>query len=111
MSVLSVPGHLQLKNQILRFMLYTLFALIVADGLLTQFLVTGGFGSETNPFLRAWIGQDMFLAFKVSGAFLVVVYLWFKHSQRPKLVFTVTLLSLVFYTAVIFWNLFVFLTV
>lgn len=111
MKALSVPAHLQLKNRTLRLMLYTLFALIVADGLITRLLVTDGYGSELNPFLQAWVGQDMFLAFKVSGAFLVILYLWFKHSRKPKLVFTITLLSLVFYTFVIFWNLFVFLTV
>jgi hypothetical protein len=109
MNVLSVPEHLQLKNHKLRLMLYTLFALIVADGLLTQFLVKGGYGSETNPFLRTCVGQDMFLAFKVSGAFLVIVYLWFKHSGHPKLVFTVTLAALTFYTVIIFWNLLVFM--
>jgi hypothetical protein len=109
MNVLTVPAHLQLKNHKLRLMLYTLFALIVADGLLTQFLVKGGYGSETNPFLRAWVGQDMFLAFKVCGAFLVILYLWFKHARHPKFVFIFTLVALAFYTAIIFWNLFVFM--
>jgi len=109
MKALTVPPHFQLKNRTVRLMLYTLFALIVADGLITQFLVSNGYGLEMNPFLQAWVEQDLFLAIKVSGAFLAILYLWLKHSTRPKLVFTVTLLALMFYICVIFWNLFVFL--
>ena len=106
---LTVPAQLQLKNKTVRLMLYTLFALIVADGLITKFLVTDGYGLEINPFLQAWVEQDMFLALKVSGAFSVILYLWLKHSKQPTSVFMITLLSLLFYTCVIFWNLFVFL--
>ena len=109
MNVLTVPEHLVVKNRTIRLMLYTLFALIVADGLMTQFLVTGGRGLEINPFLQAWIGQDLFLAIKVSGAFLATLYLWFKYSKKPKLIFAVTLFFLTFYTSVLFWNLYVFL--
>ena len=110
MNILAVPEHLQVKNRTIRLMLYTLFALIVADGLITKFLVTGGHGVELNPFLNAWVAQDLFLAIKVSGAFLAILYLWFKHSKKPKLVFSITLVFMVFYTFVLFWNLFVFFT-
>ena len=111
MNVLTVPEYLLVKNRTIRLMLYTLFTLIVADGLITQFLVTNGHGLEINPFLQVWVGQDFFLAIKVSGAFLATLYLWFKHSKKPKLVFAVTLLFLTFYTSVLFWNLFVSLSV
>jgi len=110
MNILAVPEHLQVKNRTIRLMLYTLFALIVADGLITKFLVTGGHGVELNPFLNAWVAQDLFLAIKVSGAFLAILYLWFKYSKKPKLVFSITLVFMVFYTFVLFWNLFVFFT-
>jgi hypothetical protein len=110
MRVLGIPPHLRLKDRTLRLMLYTLFALIVADGLMTKLLVTGGYGSEVNPFLQAWVGQDAFLTIKVSGAFLTTLYLWYKHSEKPKLVFGITLVALLFYTGVVFWNLFVYLS-
>jgi hypothetical protein len=110
MTMLEVPEHLQLRDHRLRLLLYTLFALIVADGLITKFLVGGSYGSEANPFLEAWVGQDIFLTMKVSGAFLATLFLWIKHSRNPRSVFTITLLSVAFYTVVIFWNLFVFLT-
>ena len=110
MNVLAVPKQLQVKNRITRLMLYTLFALIVADGLITKFLVAGGHGLELNPFLHAWVGDDLFLAIKVSGAFLATLYLWFKRTKKPRLIFSITLVFLLFYTTVLFWNLFVFFT-
>ncbi|MFC1933236.1 DUF5658 family protein [Chloroflexota bacterium] len=90
-------------------MLYALFGLIVADGLITQFLVTEGHALEVNPFLQAWVGQELFLAIKVSGAFLVTLLLWVKYNAKPRLIYIVTAVFLAFYTGVVFWNLFVYL--
>jgi len=87
-----------------------LFGLIAADGLLTKFLVTNGHALEVNPFLQAWVGQELFLAIKVSGAFLVTLLLWTKYNEKPKLIYIFTAVFLAFYTSIVFWNLFVFLT-
>ncbi len=95
----------------MRLTLYTLFGLITADGLLTNFLVTNGHALEVNPFLQAWVGQDIFLAIKVSGAFLVTLLLWIKYSRKPKLIYGITVVFLALYTGIVFWNLFVFLTI
>ena len=95
----------------MRLMLYTLFGLIVADGLLTSFLVTNGHALEVNPFLRAWIGHDLFLAIKVSGAFLATLLLWAKYNAKPKHIYIITVVFLALYTGIVFWNLFVFLTI
>ncbi len=95
----------------MRLSLYILFGLIIADGLLTNFLVTNGHGLEVNPFLQAWVGKDIFLAIKVSGAFLATLLLWIKYNRKPKLTYGVTVVFLAFYTGIVFWNLFVFLTI
>ena len=110
MDVLKVPKIFNIKSRTMRLMLYALFGIIVADGLITEFLVTGGHGVEVNPFLRAWVAHDLFLAIKVSGAFLVTLLLWIKFNSRPKAVYIITVVFLVFYTSIVFWNLFVFLT-
>jgi len=110
MNVLKVPESLNIKNYTMRLMLYALFGIIVADGLITEFVVTNGHGAEVNPFLRAWVGQEMFLAIKVSGAFLVTLLLWIQYNVKPRLVYIITLVFLAFYTSIVFWNLFVFLT-
>ena len=106
-KALKVPESFLVKNRTVRYLLYTLFGLIVADGLITQFLVTGGHGSEGNPFLRAWVGQGWFLVIKVSGAFLATLLLWINYNKEPRAVYTITVAFLVFYTVVVFWNLFV----
>ena len=109
MNIFKVPKSLIVKNYTMRLMLYTLFGLVVADGLITEFLVTDGYGLEVNPFLRAWVGQELFLAIKVSGAFLVTLLLWIQYNVRPRAVYIITVVFLAFYTTIVFWNLFVFL--
>ena len=109
MDILKVPRHLELKDRMMRMMLYTLFIVIVADGLITQFLVSGGQGLEANPFLQAWVSQNIFLAIKISGAFLISLFLWVKYNSKPKLIYSITAVFLAVYTGIVLWNLLVYL--
>jgi len=109
MNTLKIPKSLRIESRTVRYTLYTLFFIIVADGLITQFLVTGGYGTEANPFLRAWVSHGLFLAMKVSSAFLATLLLWINYNVKPRLVYAITVAFLVFYTIIVFWNLFVFL--
>ena len=111
MNTLRVPKRFIVKNRKMRLTLYTLFSVIIADGLLTNFLVTNGHGIEANPFLQAWVGKDIFLAIKVSGAFLAILILWIKYNWKPKLIYGITTVFLALYTGIVFWNLFVFLAI
>ena len=105
---MKVPKSFRIESRTVRYTLYALFCVVVADGLLTQFLVTGGYGQEVNPFMRAWISHGGVLVIKGSGAFLATILLWIKYNVRPRLVYAVTVAFLVFYTIIVFWNLFVF---
>ena len=58
--------------------------------------------------MRAWINHGGFLAIKVSGAFLATLLLWIKYNAKPRPVYAITVAFLVFYTIIVFWNLFVF---
>jgi hypothetical protein len=109
MHALKVPKFFHIESRTVRYTFYALFGIIVADGLITQFLVIGGHALEVNPFLRAWVSQGLFLAIKVSGAFLATLLLWIKYNVKPRLVYIITVVGLAFYTAIVFWNLFVFL--
>lgn len=109
MGILEVPKSFSVNSRTMRLMLYTLFGLIAADGLITKYLVTNGHVLEVNPFLQAWVNQDVFLAIKISGAFLVTALLWIKYTKQPKTIYIFTLVFLIFYTIIVFWNLFVFL--
>jgi hypothetical protein len=108
MKVLKVPEFLHIESRTARYALITLFGVIVADGLISQFLVTGGYGSEGNPLLMSWVGGESFLAIKISGAFLATLLLWIRYNARPRLVSTVAVVALGVYTTIVYWNLFVF---
>ena len=109
MKLLKVPEFLHIESRTVRYVLCVLFGVIVADGLISQFLVTGGYGSEGNPLLMSWVGRESFLAIKIAAAFLVTLFLWIKYNANPRLVYMVAVVALGFYTIIVYWNLFVFL--
>jgi hypothetical protein len=109
MSMLKVPRSLRIESRTVRYTLYALFGIVVADGLLSQFLVTSGYGLEINPFLMSLVGRQPFLVIKISGAFLATLLLWIKYNDRPKLVHRVAVVALGLYTAIVYWNLSVLL--
>jgi hypothetical protein len=109
MKALKVPEFLRIENRKVRYTLYVLFGVIVADGLLSQFLVSSGYGLESNPLLMSLVGGESFLAIKISAAFLATLLLWIKYNTSPKLVYTITVVALGFYTIIVYWNLFVYI--
>ena len=108
MKALKVPKFLHIESRTVRYTLYVLFGIIVADGLLTQFLVTGGYGLEANPLMAPLVGGDSFLAIKISAAFLATLLLWIKYNTRPTLVYRIAVVALGLYTTIVYWNLYVF---
>ena len=91
-----------------RLLLYTLIGLVVADGLITEFLVKNRFAREGNPFLEQWVGGDHFLILKTAGAILATLILWDIGKRYPKLATVVTSSFVVVYTLIIFWNISVY---
>ena len=89
----------------IRILLGALFAAIVADGIITRFLVHKGFAQEGNPFLSQWVGKDAFLAFKLVGGFLVSICLYLIYKRHPKLSIYCSILFLAGYAFIILWNL------
>jgi len=86
----------------------TMIALVVADGLISRFLVTTGLAREGNPLLQVWIHDDLFLGIKLAGAFFAALALWSIHKSHPNLSFIITLCFVVFYTGLVFWSLLIF---
>lgn len=105
MRALKVPKSLHIESRTVRCALCALFCAVVADGLITEFLVTNGYGSEINPLLTALIGGRSFLAIKIAGAFLITLFLWIKYNADPRPVYRITVVALTFYTAIVYWNL------
>ncbi len=99
-----IKDHLGSSYRI-RIVLGSLFAAVVADGLITKFLIHNGLAWEANPFLSYWVGRDAFLALKVVGSFLGTVYLFFMYKRHPRLAMGISAFFLTVYTIIIFWNL------
>ena len=89
----------------IRCFLGTLFALVVADGLITRFLVTHGVGQEGNPFLQPLVAEGNFLFVKVAGALLSILFLWDIYRKSPRLSLMVSLGFVILYTGIVYWNL------
>lgn len=89
----------------IRILLGTLLATIVADGVITKFLVLNGFAYEGNPFLHFWVEQDEFLTLKLLGGLLAILYLWSIYKRHPRIAIFFSSLFLAAYTAIVFWNL------
>ncbi len=89
----------------IRVVLGALFAAVVADGLITRFLVRNGLAREANPLLSEWAGADGFLTLKLAGGFLAALYLFLLYKRQPRLSLAISLFFLAAYTAVVFWNL------
>lgn len=59
----------------IRILLEALVSAIVADGIITKYLVFNSLASEGNPFLYHWVGEDTFLTFKFLACLLASFYL------------------------------------
>lgn len=91
-------------------LLGVLFALVVADGVITQYLVMHNLGIEGNPFLAAWVNQDKFLFVKIIGALISVYILWDIHKHWSRLAISASVAFVIVYSCIVYWNIGVFIT-
>ena len=91
------------------YLLGTLLSLVVADGIISQFLIKSGIGQEGNPFLRTIVTEGNFLIIKMCGAIICVLVLWNMARRSPRLIFIVSVILVAVYTAILFWNLALYL--
>ena len=91
------------------YLLGTLLSLVVADGIISQFLIKSGIGQEGNPFLKTIVTDGNFLIIKMCGAIVCVLVLWNMARRVPRLIFIVSVSLVAVYTAILFWNLALYL--
>ena len=92
----------------LRYLLALLAALVVADGLISEFLIRNGLARETNPFLKAIIGSSAFIPIKTAGAIAAAFMLWHLHTHWPRLAIVATICFVALYSAIVMWNVVVY---
>lgn len=93
----------------MKYLLFLLGGFEIFDGVITHYLVGNGLAREANPLMESIVMEGSFLPLKVIGVLLCVFILWhlYKRFRRVTLITTSTMV--VFYGAVIAWNLGVFL--
>ena len=93
----------------IEYLLGTLLSLVVADGLISQFLIKTGLGQEGNPLLKILVTENNFLVIKMCAAIICVLILWNIARRLPRLIFILSACFVGIYTAILFWNIAVFL--
>lgn len=88
----------------MRCLLGVMFALVVADGVISNFLVTNGLAQEWNMFLQALVSEEHFLLIKAACAFLVAIIMWDIYKKRPNMAVISSLCIVAIYTGVVYWN-------
>ncbi|MFC1917241.1 DUF5658 family protein [Chloroflexota bacterium] len=92
----------------IKYLLGILVALVIADGYITQFLVSEGLGLESNPFLEPFVSEWYFLVVKALGALFCALLLWDIFRKWPKLGMTAIPSLTAIFTVIVYWNLSIF---
>jgi len=94
----------------MKYLLTLLCGFEVSDGIITHILVRGGQFREGNPLMASIVGDGNFLALKVVGVLLCALVLLMLYRRFPRATVLTTSSVVMFYGAVIGWNLGIFLT-
>ena len=93
----------------IKYLLVTLFCLVVADGILSNYLISSGYAYEWNLFLVSLIATDSLLLLKVLAAIISMFLLWDIYKRRPTLGTISSTLIVITYTGIVYWNINTFL--
>ena len=81
-----------------------LVGLVLADGLITQFLIVSGIAIEGNPFLRNLFTTGDFMSTKIAGSLLSALLLTGINRRRPKMAMVTSWCFIAVYTGIVYWN-------
>ncbi len=86
------------------YILLLLAGLVVADGLITQFLIGTGIAREGNLLLQDLLNSGNFMPVKIAGALLSVILLVNIYRHYPKMATIASCCFIVIYTGIVYWN-------
>jgi hypothetical protein len=87
-----------------RYVLLLLSALVMADGVITEFIINSGRGWESNPFMSGLLPTGWFLPVKMAGSLLVVLIMASVYRQQPKMAVVASWIFVAVYTGIVYWN-------
>ena len=106
MSIAKLKKQLSLTIVRFHYLLLLLIAAVIADGLITEFLVNYGIGKELNPFLRNFVADGNLILVKIIGALLSALILEHIYRRQPKMAVVTTYFFVAVYGGLIYWNIF-----
>ncbi len=92
----------------MKYLLILLSGFEISDGIITHFLVRNGLAQEGNPLMESIVMEGNFLLLKIIGVLLCVPILWGVYRRFPRATLVTASSIVMFYGAVIAWNLGVF---
>jgi hypothetical protein len=101
----ALGNYFHSGNYQIRILIGALFTAIVADGIITMYLIQNGLAQEGNPFMVYWVAENRLISLKICGGILVGICLWSMHNRRPRLSVIFTSILLTGYIFIIIWNL------
>jgi hypothetical protein len=107
-EIVLYSGQMNSKKR-MKYLLGLLVVFVVLDGLLTRFLIDGGLGRESNPFLQPLVGENGFIILKAVGALLCAFILWDVYRHFPKVALIATRCFVIAYGVIVLWNLSLFI--
>ncbi len=100
----AIPGRKKML-----YLLITLIAFIILDGILTEYLIGEGRAWEANAFLAPLIGDAGFMVLKISGSLFCALVLWDVYTRHQKLAIVATWIAVIGYGIIVAWNTSLFL--
>lgn len=98
----DTQSRVQKRNFIMLWI--SLFSLVVADGIVTEYLIAQGLASEGNQLLAPLVGTSFFLPVKAAGAALAVFILWDISKFHPRIALVASCCFVLLYSLIVFWN-------
>jgi hypothetical protein len=102
----KVSKFLKSRMQQARYLIGLLVCMVVADGLISNNIVSNSLGFEGNLIIESIVGQASFVLLKVVAALISASILWRVFKKHPRLGLVTIILFVSVYTAILWWNLF-----
>ena len=81
-----------------------LFIFVVADGLITNYLVNNNLAREANYLLSDFAGTSSLIVMKIVGGLVVILLLWHISTKKYTLAKVASSLFVVSYGLIVSWN-------
>ncbi len=102
----KVSKFLKSRMQQARYLIGLLASLVVADGLISNHIMSNGIGTESNLIIESIVGQTSFVLIKLTAAIVSALILWKVFKRYPRLGLVYVILFVIIYTGILWWNLF-----